>query len=255
MKVNVFQFTGTGNTGDAVSAPHLYFDLGDVRVASVKAAANLPPADLAVFGGGAVAGRMIREGLHLKARAKIKVAWGIGRSVHGRTDAGAMPEGLDLLGVREWTGPQRGVYVPCASCMSELFDRRYKATQEAVLFVNADPDIHRKYPVKVTGLPVLTNRAEFEEIVAFLASADVVVTNSYHGAYWAQLLKRKAVVVGAYSSKFHTYRFPPAYAQGDDWRAAAAEARVYTAALSDARKANRAFYKKVMELGRAAMVS
>jgi hypothetical protein len=43
----------------------------------------------------------------------------------------------------------------------------------------------------------------------------VIVTSTYHGMFWGTLLQRKVVVVNAFSSKFFTFRYPPAMYAGD----------------------------------------
>lgn len=154
-----------------------------------------------------------------------------------------MPDGYDLFGMREYVDPKH--YVPCPSCMSGLFDRQYTIRHEAVLFANASDNIRLRYPFAVIGLPRFDNTASLERILDFLGSAETVVTNSFHGAYWATLLGRRVVCV-PYSSKFHHMKFPPAMSRdGADWRTL--ETRTYPEALEDCRAVNRAFYNRVME--------
>jgi hypothetical protein len=39
--------------------------------------------------------------------------------------------------------------------------------------------------------------------------ADVVVANTYHGAYWATLLGRRVIVAAPFSNKFFGFRHEP----------------------------------------------
>jgi hypothetical protein len=64
----------------------------------------------------------------------------------------------------------------------------------------------------------------FEEIVRFLGGANTVVTNTYHGAYWATLLNKKVVVYKPWSSKFHTLKYTPTFANESNYREAIASA-------------------------------
>ena len=73
-------------------------------------------------------------------------------------------------------------------------------------------------------------------------SGETVITNSFHGTYWALLLKRKVVCI-PFSSKFYGFRYPPAYCTDGDWRKAARQASVRPDALEDARHHNLKFYK------------
>ncbi len=130
--------------------------------------------------------------------------------------------------------------------MSPLFDEDYKVTREAVLFVNANEGIRTRFQVAVGLQPFMKNDRPMAEIVAFLGSAEVIVTDSYHGVYWGTLLGRKVVAV-PYSSKFYGFRHPPAYSRnrGLDWRAEALGVRVYPDALAECRSATREFYGRV----------
>lgn len=263
MQMNIaFVHFITDNTGDIMSAPYRYFAMGGqpplARVAptAFHIARPVPGPweggkwDAVIYGGGALAGRLLR-GEHMAVRAKKRIAWGIGRSVHGAEDAGRMPDGFDLLGVREWTNPQRGEYVPCASCMHPQFDilAGSAPTREAVLFVNGSTTIGAKYPTRVSEpLPTMTNRQPVDSILSFLASAETVVTNSYHGAYWGTLLGRKVVLAGAYSSKFHAFKFPPVLTYDGNWREAVKAARTYPEALQDSRRYSTLFAARVRDL-------
>lgn len=243
----------TDNTGDRMSTPWQFYgdSLGDTAGGKPYHIRGIQPStcDAVIYGGGALGGLLMR-GEHMRVKTRKRIAWGIGRSVHGETNVASvpMPEGFDLLGVREWSTPQRGTYVPCASCMSPLFNRAYPITREAVLFVNASSNIGAKYPTRVEeDLPVMNNRRSMHEIIPFLASAETVVTNSYHGAYWGALLGRKVVVASAYSSKFHGFKFPPVFVYDGNWRREAKRVMTYAGALADARMYTEAFHKEVVD--------
>lgn len=229
----------TRNTGDFVSSPLRYFafpnaEMLDMRDSNYRA-------DAVIFGGGALGTRLHNHRAHRSA-APIAIAWGVGTSIHRQKSVGTAADWLALYGSREY-GQAGAEYVPCASCMSEYFDRSYPVEHEAVVYWNKDPRVGKP---AIKGLPNLHNEHPFEQAIAFLGSAETVITNSYHGAYWSQLLGKKVVIVGAYSSKFYHYKFPPAYAEASDWKEAAAQAIAYSEALDDARSNNRDFYERVM---------
>lgn len=234
----------TPNTGDFASCPAQWFDFPKHRVQNYDE--PIGSAKALVYGGGTMNN-------WLRGRKPLGVpciAWGIGSSRHGETEPWPDPHGFSLVGVREWSEEREaaGLWAPCASCMSPLFDHDYFVRHEAVLFVNASPSIKSRYPVAVGGLPTMENTEPLDRIIPFLASARVVVTSSYHGIVWATLLGCKVVAL-PYSSKFYGFRHPPAYSQdrGLDWRERAKEARGYFDALEQCRAASRAFYGRVME--------
>ncbi len=234
----------TPNTGDFASCPAQWFDFPEHRVENYDE--PIQDASAIIYGGGTM-----NNWLRGQTPPKVPcIAWGIGSSRHGEMEPWPDPHGFALVGVREWSEDREraGLWAPCASCMSPLFDGTWPIKHEAVLFVNASPSITERHGAAVGGLPVMENDRPMAEIVAFLGSAEVVVTNSYHGVVWATLLRRRVVCL-PYSSKFYNFRHPPAYSRdrGLDWREVAKEALVYPAALAECRAASRAFYERVME--------
>lgn len=251
MKIIFAHYCETQNVGDLASGPYYYFKFPGARVVSARK--PIPTdARVVIFGGGTVAAHA--ERFNKERPNVLTIAWGVGRTRHGETKPGPAPGGF-LFGSRDW-GQPGAVYAPCASCMLESLDSPVPITNEFGLFLNADPSIARRYPVEISGLPTLYNRAGLMETIHFLGSAQTIVTNSYHGAYWATLLGRRVVVVGAYSSKFHNFKFKPVILEsvnrqssraGFDWHSAAKWARPYPQALADARAATIAFHSRVVE--------
>lgn len=238
-----FWIRNTRNAGDLHCGPALYFSELNARAFDI---AELPPGipDLAIFGGGAL-GRRFMNNPGLLRRAKVNVAWGVGTSLHGKNDVPPAPPGFGLYGSRD--DRQQGArWVPCASCMSPLFDAKYDALHDTVVYYNKDP---RFAPPDIEGLPVMHNEHGFEDAVRFLGSAGRVITNSYHGAYWAALLGRKVVVAAPYSSKFMHFRHRPAYSPAkDSWKPALEVAGIANdEALAECREANRAFLGLVLD--------
>lgn len=233
----------TRNVGDFVSAPSRYFDIPGLHLMDMR---DTKPkgTDAVIYGGGALGLRFLRHSVLRRTAPRVTIAWGVGTSIHGSQDVGEPADWLTLYGSREWQQPNT-VYAPCASCMSHLFDKDYSIEHDAVVYYNKDPRVGRP---AISGLPVMHNENPFKDAIRFIASGETVITNSYHGAYWASLLGRKVVVIDAYSSKFYGYKFPPVHASVAGWRRAAKEAIAYPEALDDARSANRAFYSRVMNL-------
>lgn len=94
-----------------------------------------------------------------------------------------------------------------------------------------------------------------EGIIERLSKADVVVTSSYHGCWWATLLG-KAVVVSdaiARSSRVKLLRYPPTAYSGNLYRdqrraMVAAVAHPFPETLRTCRRSNELFYDLVMSL-------
>jgi exopolysaccharide biosynthesis predicted pyruvyltransferase EpsI len=82
--------------------------------------------------------------------------------------------------------------------MHPAFDKQIEPEHEIVVYENK-----QARPLKSHGFPHMSNEgATMEEAVKFIASGEIVVTSSYHGMYWAALLKRRILVV-PFGSKFY----------------------------------------------------
>ena len=150
-----------------------------------------------------------------------------------------------LVGVRDWNTDYR--WVPCASCMHEAFDKEYEIKNEIVWFEHKKKMIDGKW-FDVLPAPRMVNSGQnMEQIIEFLASGKTVVTNSYHGVYWATLLGRNVVCI-PWGSKFGMFKHPPVMANEKNWQDKISAAVSYPKALQECRKANKEFYSDVVNL-------
>lgn len=187
----------------------------------------------------------------LKSNKGPKIIWGAGHNKQNwnSNDEIKWPSWMskfDLVGIRDYM--QGYEWVPCASCMHPAFDKQYEITNQVVWFE------HKKQLIKPTDMgpdPVprfINSGGNMEQIIALLGSAETVVTNSYHGVYWATLLGRKVICADAWSSKFYYFKHKPAYTKSKDWRDHLNDAPSYPDALAECRNANKIFWNKVQQL-------
>ncbi len=95
---------------------------------------------------------------------------------------------------------------------------------------------------------MLTNRGlPAKQVLEFIAKGETVVTSSYHGVYWAQLLGRKVICV-PYGEKFRTFQHLPTYAEPEDWQGIVRLASQTDPLLEQYRQLNLQFAKKVSKL-------
>lgn len=240
-------YKDTINLGDRMCAPYHYFRYSDVELFDLKD--DIPACDAVIYGGGAIEPLLRTNGIHHKVDALAKIAWGIGTSRRGRVNHGELVSDMDLIGVREFgreKGRARTFYVPCVSCMSEVFDKKFEETHDVVFYTHGHKE---EFALDVPeGIPNINNREDsLENALAFIASGRVVVTNSFHGTYWALLLGKKVVCV-PFSSKFYGFMCPPSYCLDGNWRAAAEKAVAYDEFLEDSRARNRDFDRRVRSL-------
>jgi hypothetical protein len=159
----------------------------------------------------------------------------------------------DAVGVRDWDAGMP--WVPCASSMLPAFDAlREREPEREFVVLN-------HYERGIDTTQALAAGAEFEHItnntedivgtLTQLASAKVVVSNSYHALYWALMLGRGAVAVAPNSTRFHGFRWPISYASQANWFSAVEHAQSAPKALVQAREANIEFSQRVLQIGRS----
>jgi hypothetical protein len=259
----------TANVGDRVSTPLIYFDefkdcdiidiLCDVDEAGNPSAlwqSKFDEADAIVVGGGGLLEMpKFEPGLaRILNSGKKVIFWGLGHNrVRMESWAGMRAtytldlSKVSLLGTRDFGLTDS--WVPCASSLSKLFDAKYEITNDVVFFANRGMAGNSQYiPTDIPPDRIMGNdRRPMDEIVKFLGSAELVVTSSYHGAYWATLLGRKVVTIPT-SSKFYSLKHPVPFCNRVDWKRFANLARTYPDALLECREANLAFFQKAMNL-------
>jgi hypothetical protein len=186
-----------------------------------------------------------------RGQLRSLVAWGVGESEHVSRDgqqvlpyAGPLPgylKAFDLVGVRDFGTEHH--WVPCASCMLPQFDQPGAAVHEAVIYE------HKRIPIPIQApFPRRTNAGDdIAASLAFLASGKVVITNSYHGAYWATLLGRRVLAI-ANMSKMYRFRHAPVVCRPEHWQRCLGLTVSYPEALAQCRTANQNFGKEVRAL-------
>jgi hypothetical protein len=236
------------NVGDWHCAPASYFPEQMKARLHILSGAAARDRDV-ILGGGGLLNEYFRKHVSgVLANAKRVVGWGVGHNEHGAKGVVSYPDFVDkfkLLGVRDWNCGHE--YVPCVSCLSPLFDKKYEIKHEVVLFD------HKGYPagaVAAGSFPTMTNKGDdMAAAIEFIASGGTVITSSYHGAYWAMLLGRKVIVFEPFSSKFYSFKHPPIFCDRMNWQEKHKQAdHDYSGFLQECRDINMKFAEKVWEV-------
>lgn len=236
------------NVGDRMCGPAQYFWPSLCQDVPIGAAL-LEPVSTAVIGGGQVfsqLGTTLASVLELNPTARA-IAWGVGLPPKGTRDriVGRVSKAFAAFGTRNYDWREQFPFVPCASCMSPLFDQTAPPQHEFVVY------LHRKKagPLDVPeGVPTLTNAMRSpKEVVDFIASGRTIVTSSYHGVYWAQLLGRRVICI-PYNNKFSTFQHPPTMAEPDKWLEALGTCSLSEPLLTEYRALNHAFARRALEI-------
>ena len=264
-----------GNLGDALSSPGLYFrspfrgaifrevHLGQWGSGTIgKQISRLlrDRARLIIVGGGGLLGNpFFTADLEFWSgtASAPKVLWGTGHNSHDVMQvAGADPKDLDYgqvcnfdaIGLRDWGSGY--TWVPCASCMHPAL---HKETSEgpAILFamhrdVRSERSRIEALQARVPGpSEVVFNDTTAEEFIGRIRTARAVVTNSYHAAYWAALLRKRVVVIGG-GTKVRLFKHKVALAGWEDWPEKLDEAPVHEHALEECCEANVDFCRRIV---------
>lgn len=177
------------------------------------------------------------------------ICWGAGIPRKGTRDLDVhrIAKRFELFGTRnfDWAGELE--FVPCVSCMSPALDNLPEPSHEVVVFAH-----QRKTPDLIVpdGFPYRTNVGQSaQDVLRFIASGQTVVTSSYHGVYWAQLLGRKVVCI-PFNNKFETFEHPPFFSNTRHWMHELDGASQTRPLLHDYRGINEIFAQKVMQTWR-----
>jgi hypothetical protein len=229
------------NVGDQMSGPAQYIWPAFFQNVPIGQPI-LHRANVAIVGGGQIFSQLgitLASILELNPKAKV-IAWGVGLPPKGMRDreVSQMGRAFSSFGTRNYDRREEFPFVPCASCLSPLFDRVAPPQHDFVVY------LHRRKvgPIGIPiGTPTLTNAMRPpRDVIDFIASGDTVVTSSYHGVYWAQLLGRRVICV-PYNNKFRTFQHPPTVAEPDKWLSALGTSSRTQPLLQEYRDLNRAY--------------
>ena len=202
------------NIGDFYCNPSRYFDMNCLSGELMYNDYPIAGEHLVVGGGGLIHKKFSNHIQTLMSKEPATTTlWGIGHNFGKKHIAKTKGDvyypswinNATLVGIRDWIEGFHQYYLPCVSCMHSAFDKEYKSKREVVYFTHA-------FKSKFTNpdtLPYIKNNVmDFDKVIEFLGSANTVVTDSYHGAYWAQLLG-KNVQVASWSVKFDHMKHQP----------------------------------------------
>lgn len=186
----------------------------------------------------------------LESSKSPRIVWGAGhngeyqKKLKGTLEYPSWLRNFDLVGVRDYA--QSYEWVPCASCMHPALRQNYKVKNDVIWFE------HKKQLIKSTEfgkdpIPRFINSGDnIEQTIELLGSANTIITNSYHGAYWGTLLKKKVIVVEAWSSKFNAMKHSPYFlGKGDSWKDVVSSVPVYPNALDECIHATEKYWNRV----------
>ena len=182
-----------------------------------------------------------------------RIVWGAGHNVDGIKKSKGFLEystylqQYDMVGIRDYG--QHYNWVPCASCMHPAFKKTYAIKNDIIFFE------HKKQLIKSSDfgdkpIPRFINSGNnIEQTVELLGSANIIFTNSYHGAYWGTLLNKRVVIVDPWSSKFFAFKHQPSFlSKGENLDKAIQSAKTFNTALDECRSATETYWKQIQSV-------
>lgn len=240
----------TENIGDAVSSPAHYFPfLKDSELLDIEAVDPRKDYGALIFGGGGLLHNKWVETMSEVAKGTTSklITWGCGSNDHDRKLI-IHPKFLDdytLVGLRDYGNPWR--YIPCPSCLNPAFDT-----------IKANPrigfGIYERFddPIPIQG-PRINNRGKFDnlpQVLDWISRCQVLITNSFHGAYWALLMEIRVLLWKPSISRFFSFSAHIEEVDEIDWLAKVIfkPEEIPVLHLETCRKLNQDFATDVKEL-------
>jgi hypothetical protein len=196
-----------GNVGDYWASPTHYYDFpfdyereqfvqicNDVRDGNEE---NLPKDSIVIVGGGGLivtSTNYLQKGLQNIIDNNKCVIWALGSNTTV-TDDRLSWDFLDnknilMCGLRDTIHGLNRNYIPCVSSKHKIFDKYINKTNKGEGFGILE---HVDYNVPIDGVDKIKNNCDIEELIDFIDSKEYLVSTTYHGLYWSQLLGKKVV--------------------------------------------------------------
>jgi hypothetical protein len=214
--------TNNLNVGDINCSPHLYFNFKNYALEDICTYDPIKE-DICIIGGGGLLCNPQGQDFNKYLNCNKKIIWGAGINTDDVYNYKLEPSlsSFDLVGIRDNIKYHSYNFLPCVSCMHPAFSKSYEIKHDIVVYEHYDNPIDLKYPK-------LTNKGEYiEEKINFLASSNYVITNTYHGMYWAALLKKKVLIYNPFSSRFLNTQFELTCCNQDNYVEQMKECKVY----------------------------
>lgn len=263
--INIHRYN-PNNVGDYYCGPHHYFeklrhkvlDIYGFREISKKKRTDwinsVNQHSLIIGGGGLLNIRHFQQQMQLfqtlKAKGKKTVLWGLGHNETDRSKFGKVhnynidPSKFGLVGTRDFS--MKTEWVPCVSCLHDIFDQKYEVTQETGIIFSNKTLKDKRLLANFKHYPSTSNTTNLEDMVSFIGASSTIVTDSYHAMYWAILMGKKVLVIPT-TSKFYDFKFPPVITSFNEFENDLNKATRYSGVLEECREINVKFAEKVFD--------
>lgn len=241
-----------GNAGDYWSSPLHYYNFSNIDYEHMHFLGfnDNPVKDkIVVIGGGGLIitkTNYLNQILESVVENNKVIFWGIGSN----TSCAPYYEILShpnvlLAGVRDIQMNLTQDYIPCVSCKNILFDK--KRTESGGIGLIEHPD----YPINIPDLPKINNSSKIEEILDFIFDKSVIISSTFHGVYWSQLMNKKVLYfndTNELNSKFLNLKHRIPICNAQDYKEKIYNLSNVTGLLEESRNLNDNFYRKLLSI-------
>ena len=204
--------------------------------------------EIIVIGGGGLIthkGNHLQETLRYLVENNKVILWGIGSNTPLEIDWDILNhENVLLAGIRDKIHGIKAEYLPCVSAKHSLFDKTHSEPQGLGLLE------HHDHPIDIKG-DRISNSETIENIVNFISSKESIITSSYHGVYWAQLLNKKVLYYpgpNKLNSKFLNLKHGINVCDEENYKKLLETSSHSVGLLKESRYLNDEFYTKVVNI-------
>jgi hypothetical protein len=221
----IFISCGGKNAGDLYCSPHLFYNFNDYKIEYTNDwnLINKSKNNIIIFGGGGIIDTNKNRSEYYKnlEKSNLYFHWSSGSNKLNLKEINWKPspkeininddilENFIFVGRRDHLKNyyDKHEYVPCVSCKIKLLQNNYKIKRKIGI-------IQHMWLKKIKNLnyPTISMNLEkynINEIIKFIGESEIIITGSFHGAYWSLLMQKKVIINGDWSSKFNTLKYKP----------------------------------------------
>lgn len=244
------------NTGDIWSSPLLYYSYFFQKYNIVRQDIENPDCskisknDIVIIGGGGLLNAFDKWNKNINDlinTGATVISWGVGFNSHydiTKPNLSCNLNGFKLITIRDYQHPTNIEWLPCVSCMHSSLLKK-KDIKRRIGIVE-----HKSYKITeqiLSQYEKIDNTYSIEKIADFIASSEIVITNTYHITYWALLMQKKVIVMDTFSSKFEYFKYKPVFYTGDIEKDIS-QANIVKDFLIEAKELNNQFFEKTQQI-------
>lgn len=245
------------NCGDYMSSPLDYYDtfshypimmhhVDTVKLDAIKAN------DIVILGGGGLLNGGVGRNRCINAlldHGTPVIGWSLGfHDYYSHTSISVTVDlnRFALLGIRDYQHPCGAPYLPCVSCMSPEL-RKTATIKREVGIVE-----HLTHPISDLPFDRIKNSQSMSDVTDFIASSEIIVTSSYHAAYWAMLMGKPVICTNTFAVKFDYFKYKPEFIDCSDLsiqniKSTVLKGHIYRDFLDESIGLNNSFLEKALD--------